>query len=150
MTYQHTGIGGSIVGDGKAAIWGDDVPVKVDQALAAYHSAGGSHAVGSMTGGTCETGVNVAAVISPTGVLDDLAGQVMAFGAHAVRSHCAQVGIGEEIRNELTRQHGLTELISALENVGPFGAVWAVRAGAPELAVIVAVVAIGAEYLSSH
>ena len=97
MTYQNAGIGGSIVGDGKAAIWGDYIPVKVDQALAAYHSAGGSHAVGSMTGGTCETGADVAAVISPTGVLDDLAGQVMALGAHAVGSHGAEVGIREEI-----------------------------------------------------
>ena len=150
MTYQYASIGGSIVGDGESAIRGNDIPVKIDQPFAAYHSACCSHAVGGVAGGTSEASADVAAVLSPTGVLHDLARKIMALGTHAVGSHCAYVGIGKEIGNQLTGQDGLAELIPALEDVGPFGAVGAVRTGASELAVIVAVVAIGAKYLDPH
>ena len=62
---QYAGIRGAIVGDGKAAIRGHDIHVKIDEPLTADGSAGGSHAVGGVAGGAGEAGVDVAGVPAP-------------------------------------------------------------------------------------
>src|SRR6185312_8621250 len=74
----------------------------------------------------------------------------MALAAKRVGSIHAQIGSRKQIRNQLSWRGGLAELIPSLEDVSPFRAMWAVRACAPEFAVVVAVMAIGAEYLSAH
>ena len=43
----------------------------------------------------------------------------MALAAQAVGSNHAQIGIGKEIGNQLTWEHGLAEFIAALENMRP-------------------------------
>ena len=72
VAHQYAAIRGAIVGDGKAAIRSHDVQVKINQTLAADASASRSHAVRGVAGGTGEAGVDVAAVLIPTGVLHNL------------------------------------------------------------------------------
>ena len=73
----------------------------------------------------------------------------MALGAHRVRSGDAGIGIGKKIGDESAGHCSLAELVIALEDVRVDRAVRAVRAGAAEFAIVVAVVAIGAEDLRS-
>ena len=92
-------------------------------------------------------------VISPTAVIP--AGvlhnrQIMALGAQGVGSSHGQVGIGKEIVNRATLRCGRVEFISALQNVGPLGTMGTVRALTAEFAIVVAVVAIGAENLGAR
>ena len=74
----------------------------------------------------------------------------MALAAQAVGSSDAQIGIGKQIGDRLTRQGCLTEFIAALQNMSPFRPVGAVRTRAPKFAIVVTVVAIGAQNLGAH
>ena len=138
-----------VVGE-DAAICSHDIQVEVDQPLTADGAAGGTHAVRCVAGGTTEAVANVPVVLTPTGVLDDLVAQIMALAAQAVGSNHAQIGVGKEIGNQLTRTGGMAEFIATLQNVGPPGAMGTVGAGPAGFAIIVAIVAIGAEDLGAH
>ena len=150
VAHQCARIRSAVVRDGHSPIRGHHIHVKVDQSLAAHVSVAASHAVCRVAGGTGEAGVEVAGVLIPTGVLDDLAGQIMALSAHAVGPIHSQIRIGEEISNPLPRSGGLAEFIAALQNVRPFRSMRTTWPLASELAIVVAIVAIRAENLRTH
>ncbi len=77
-------------------------------------------------------------------------GQVVALRTHRVRPGDAGVGIGKRIRDQSARDCRLAELIVALEDVRVDRSVRTVRAGAAELAIVVAVMAVRAEQLRAH
>src|SRR5271166_1784342 len=74
VTSQCASIRGTVVGNGKAAIRGHDIQVKIHKAFAADGSAGGSDAMGGVAGGTTEAGIDVTAVLIPAGILHNLVG----------------------------------------------------------------------------
>lgn len=150
VANHHAGIRGPVVGDGEGTIRRHDVHVKVDQALTGDSSACSAHTVRRMACGTTEALVDMAVVLVPAGVFHDLPGQIMALGAEAIGAIHAHVGIGKEICDQRTWSDCLTEFVAALEDVGPFRSVRTVGAGAAKLAIVVAVVAIGAEDLRAH
>ena len=74
----------------------------------------------------------------------------MALAAQAVGSSSGQIGIGKQVGDRLARQSCLAEFIAALKNMSPFRPVGTVRARPAELAIVVAVMAIGAQNLCAH
>ena len=149
VTRQHASIRRAAVGDRRSSILGNHVDIKIDQPLATNIRVGASHAVRSVTYRTGEAGVDMALVLGETGICHDLA-QIVAFAAHRVRPVHAEVGVREQIRDQLTRCDRLAEFVSAFQNVGPLGSMRTVRARASELAIVVAVVAVGAENARAH
>ena len=80
------------------------------------------------------------------GVSEDL-GQVMTLSAQRVRPFHAGVRIGIKIGDQSTGRGRLAEFVAPLQQVGPLRSMGTVGARAAEFAVVVAVVAIGAEEL---
>ena len=74
----------------------------------------------------------------------------MALAAQGVGTGYAEIGIGEEVLDQAAGGDCLAEFITAFEDVGPAGAMRAVRTCAAEFAIVVAVVAVGAEDLRAH
>src|ERR1035438_8344984 len=74
----------------------------------------------------------------------------MALAAQSIGSNNAQIGTGKEIGNQLTWRGGLAEFVAALQNMSPLGPMRTARTRAPEFAIVIAVVAIGAENLNAH
>ena len=89
-------------------------------------------------------------MLIPARILHDLVGQVMAFAAQRVGSIDARIRIRCQIAYQATRHQCLAEDILPLEDMRPLGTVRAVRAGAAEFSIVVAVVAIGAKNLRAH
>ena len=147
---QRACIGGAVVGDGHASVRSHNLQVEIDQPLAGDVSAPRSHAVRGMTGGTSEAGVDVAGVLSPTRILDDLVRQIMALAAHRIGAIDAEIGRGIEVRNALPGARRLTEFVAALQQMVPFRPVWSARTCAAEFAIVVAVVAVRAVNLHAH
>jgi hypothetical protein len=91
----------------------------------------------------------MALMLAEAGVRHD-AGETVAFAAHRIRPVHAQVGILKQICDQLARRYRLIEFIAAFQNVGPLGTMRTIRPGTPKLAIVVAVVAVRAEYLRSY
>src|ERR1035438_2341850 len=87
-------------------------------------------------------------VLRKAGVREDLS-EIVALRAHRVRAGDAGIGIGEKIRDRSARDGRLAELIVALQNVRVDRPMRTIRSGATELPVVVAVVAVGTEDLST-
>ena len=88
-------------------------------------------------------------MLGETGVGKDL-GEIVALRAHRERSSDAGIRIRERIRDRSARDRRLAELIIALKNVRIDRTVRTVGPSAPELAIVVAVMAVGAEKLCAH
>src|SRR5207245_1653341 len=108
-----------------------------------------------VTGGTTEAiRPHVVGVPAPTAAVtvliqDNL--KIMALAAQGVRSIHTQVGRGVEVdSNQLSRTSSLAELVSALQNVFPHGAMRAVGSRAAGFTIVIAVMAVGAENLLAH
>src|SRR5271166_5087257 len=149
VTYQRARIGRAAVGDGRTSILGYHVDVKIHQPLATNARVDASHAVCGVAGRTGKSGVDMALVLLEAGVRHDIA-QTVAFAAHRVGPIHAEIGVPEKIGDQLARFHRLAKFVAPFQNVGPLGAVRTVRTGASKLAIVVAVVAVGAEHLRSH
>src|ERR1700722_7742030 len=76
--------------------------------------------------------------------------QIMTLGAHAIRSIETEIGIWKSVGDQSARRRGLAELIIVLEDMRVHRTVRTVRPGASKLAIIVAIVTVGAENLNSH
>lgn len=104
--------------NGSGSIRSDDVDIEVDEALAGDGPADATHAVRRMAGRARETVVDVPSVFAEAGVRHDLGG-IVALHAKGERSIHAEVRAGKEIRNQLAGSGGLTELVTALQDVCP-------------------------------
>ena len=141
---QSASVAAAVVGDWCAVVLPHHVNVKIHQAFARNPRTHRTHAVRSMADGTGEAILrHVVAVLRKTGVSLNFV-QIMTFGAHAVRPVEAYVWIGKQVRDLSAGHGGLAELIVVLEDVRVDGTVGAIRSGATKLAVVVAVMAIGA------
>ena len=122
VANQAAGVGGAVVRDGGAAVGGDDVGIKIHQALAGNSPRLRAHAVARVAYRAREAILpNVAGVLAEAGVIHDLI-QVMALGAQSIGAAAdatlgAQVRVRKQVGNELTRDWRLAELIPALQNM---------------------------------
>lgn len=73
VAHQVARIRSAAVRNGQATIRGHHLRVKIHQPLAADIPSDASQAVGGVTGGAREAGVDVARVLIPTRIADDLA-----------------------------------------------------------------------------
>jgi len=126
------------------------IQVEVDQPVAADASISTRDAMSAMTGGAAETGIDVSGVLRPAGIFDDIAREVVALAAHCVRPVHGKVRIWVQDCNPLARTWGLAEFVTALQKMGPFGAVRAVGTESAEFAIVVTVMTICAENLCAH
>ena len=69
--------------------------------------------------------------------------QVVALAAHSVRTGGSEVRSRKQVRNCSARSDSLAEFIATFEQVPVPGAVWAIGSLHAELAVVIAVMAIG-------
>ncbi len=76
--------------------------------------------------------------------------QIMALRTHRVGAVHAEVGTRIQVGDRQSGRHSLAELVAALQYVRPFRPVRTIRAGATKLAIVIAIVAIGAEDASTH
>ena len=155
VASQGAGISGPVIGDRSCSVRGDHSNIEVHQTFAGNGPRLHTHAMRRMAHRAREAILDhMPGMPAEAATTHDL-GEVVAFGAQSVRAAAratlgAQIGIGEEIRDELARHRRLAELISSLENMRKHRAVRAVGPVAAELAIVVAVMAIGAENLGSH
>ena len=122
MAHQATRVRRAVVRDRSRAVGGDDVGIKIHQAIARNGARLGAHSVGSVA---CRAGeailFYVAGVLAEAGVIHDLI-EVVALGAQSIGAAAgaalgAQGRVREQVRNELSRKRRLTELIPALQDV---------------------------------
>ena len=118
VAREAASIGRSRIGDGRRAVGGDDVDIKVDEALAGDGPVDAAHTVRSVAGGAREAIVDVPGMFAETGVGHDLV-RVVALCAKGEGSIYAEVRAGKEIGNGLAGSRSLAELITALEEVRP-------------------------------
>ena len=150
MAHQRAGIGAVVVSDGSGAVRSHHVGIEIHQALSGDRRRSRSHAVRGVANRTAESIlIGMQIVLREAGVRENL-GQIVALRAHREGSGDAGIGIGEKIRDRSAGNCRLAELIVALENVRVDRPVRTIRSGAAELAIVVAVVAIGAEVLGAH
>ena len=149
VASQCAGVRASVVGDGRTSIRANHLCVEADQPLPGGIGTAASDTVRRVAGGATETSVDMPPVLGKAGVLDDV-GEVVTLPAQRIRTVRAEVGSREQVGDQLTRRGSLAEFIAAFEDVVPLRSMGADGAGASEFAVVVAVVAIGAENASSH
>jgi len=144
MTRQRARVGCTAVCDGVTPIGRHNVQVKIDQPLARNSIALTANSVRGVAGGACESIINMPRVFAEAGVRENLA-QVMAFGTQGIRPVDGQVRIREQVHDASTGRRRLAEFTTPLEQVGEFRAMGSVCAVAAKLAIVVTVVAVGAE-----
>ena len=150
VAHQGATVRPAVVRDGHAAVRSYDFQVKIDQPLARDVPAARSHAVRAVARRAGEAGVDVARVLAPTRILDDVVRQIMALAAHRIGAIDAEIRRRVEIRNPLPGTRRLAEFIAALQEMVPLGSMRPVRTHAAEFAIVVAVVAVGAVNLRTH
>lgn len=147
VAHQRAGIGAPVVRNGGSAILAYDIDVEVHHSLSRNRWGYRPHAVRRMTRRATESvlrGMQV--VLRKTGVGEDLC-EIVALRTHGEGSRDAGVGIGKKIRHRSAGNGRLAELIVPLKNVRIDGTMRAIGSGAAELAVVVAVMAVGTEQL---
>lgn len=150
VAHQRARVAAMVVGNRNAVIFSDYVRVKIHQPLSADARGICSHTVSTVAYRAAKAVLRyVQAVLREAGVSDNLR-QVVTLRAHSIRPGEGQVGSGKKVRDHSTRRRSLAELIVAFEDVRVVRSVRTVRPGAAELAIVVAVVAIGAEDARSH
>jgi hypothetical protein len=144
VASQAARICGASVRDRTGSVRRDYVDVKVNEPFPGNVRVVSSHSMGGMACRTREAIVDMSSVFGEACVRDDLI-QVVTLCAECVGTIHTEVGIGIEVGNELTRAWSLAELITALEKVRPRRSMRTIRAIATKLAIVIAVVTIGAE-----
>ena len=137
------------IGNGSGSVCCDYVDVKIDESLPGNAPAAAAHSVGGMARGTRETIIDMARVLAEAGIREDLR-QVVALRAERVRTVYAEIGAGIEVDDQHSRAGSLAEFVAAFQNVCPLRTMRTIRTGAPKFAIVIAVVAIGAENLHRH
>ena len=140
----------AVIGNRRAIALPHHVDVKIHQAFARSIRRNRAHAVGCMAHRTGEALPNYVPVVLPEADVSHDVAQIMTLGAHAIGSVEAEVWIGERIRCQSAWCRSLGKLIVVLEDVRVDRSVGTVRPSAAKFAIVVAVVAIGAEDLDSH
>jgi hypothetical protein len=149
MAGQTARTGRPAVGDGTLAIRRDHVDVEVHKTLgrnSRHLRASSVRAVAYRAG---EAVVDMARVLLEATVGHD-AGQVVTLGAQRVIAGRREVRRKIQIGDRLSGDRCLAHIVAALENVRILRSMRTVRPRAPELAVVVAVMAIGAEDANAH
>src|SRR5664279_154247 len=91
---------------------------------------------------------HVAVVLGPTGVVENQI-QVMTLRTHRIRTVGAQIRVGEGVGHQSSRRQRLAELVIALENMRIHRSMRTVGTVASKFAVVIAIVAVAAEYARS-
>lgn len=149
VTGETAGICSPRIGDWECSVRRDDLDVKVDEPLSGNGPARAAHPMRGMAGRARKSVVHVPGVFAETAIGCDFF-QVMALSAERIGAIATQIWNWEEVGDELPGPRGLAEFVTALKDVSPFRAVRTVRPQTAKLAVVIAVVAIGAENLSPH
>lgn len=140
---------GAGIGNRICSVRRDDVDVKIYQPLSGDAGVIPAHAMSGVTDRAREAFLDVLGVFRKTCIGGDLI-QVVTLAAKCVGTVHAEIGAGKQIRDAQPRTGSLAELVAALQNVRPLRSMRTIRPAAAKLAIVVAVVAIGAENLSSH
>ena len=147
---QNTSIAAAVVGNWCAVVLTYNVGIKVHQALARNTRGNRSHAVRRVADRTREAVLRYVVTVLEEGGITYHVAQVVALGAHAIGSVEAEVRIRKSVGNQSAGRRCLAELIIVLKDVRVHRTVRTIRPNAAELAIVVAVMAIGAEGLDSH
>jgi len=146
---QVAGVGGAGIGDRAGAIRRHHIEIKVHQPLAGNAPVHGSHSMRRMAGGAGKAVVDVPGVFAEGRVCGDVC-QIMAFSAQGVWPVDAKIRSGKQVCNQLPWKGGLAELVAPLQDVRPLRAMRTIRTCATELAIVVAIVAIGTKDSRAH
>ena len=153
---QAAGVGGAAVGDGSRAIRRHDVLIKIHQAFAGNIAGLRAHSVGRVAHRARESILlNMAGVFAEASVIHDLrqdrgTSRTTHRGRRLAPPSALRFGLGKELVTSLPGTWRLAEFIAALENVGKDRPVRSVRSVAAEFAVVVAIVAVGAQDSRAH
>lgn len=146
---ETAGVGGARIGDGSRSVRPDDIDVKIHEPFARNGCAGAAHAVSGVACGAGKAIIDVPRMFAEACICHDLI-QVVTLSAKRIRTIDAEIRIGEEVVDQLARRRRLAEFIAALKNVRPLRAMRTIRSQAAKFAIVIAVVAIGAENLRPH
>ena len=149
VASKVAGIGCPRIRDGVCSFRRDDVDIKVDEPLSGDGGVIPAHAVSGVTDRTREAVVDVPGVLGEASVGEDLR-QIVALRAHRVGTIHAEIGARIEIGDKQPGARSLAELITAFKQVCPLGSMRTIRPAAAKLAIVVAVVAVGAKNLRPH
>lgn len=149
MASQTARTGRSSVGDGTLAIRSDHVDVEVHEALGGNCSYLRAASVCAMAHRAGEAVVDMASVILEAAVGHD-AGEIVTLGAQRVIPGRCEVRRIIQIGDWLSRSGRLAHVIAPFKNVRIFRSVRTIRPRSAELAVVIAVVTIGAEDTHAH
>ena len=147
---QRAGVAAAVVCNRRTVVLANHVDIKVDQPFSRHIRSYRTHAVGRVASGAGETVLtDMQTVLGKAGIRQHLA-QVVTLGAHAIGASEANIGIREKVGDSAAGGNCLTELIIVLENVRVDRTMRTIGSAAAELAIVVAVVAIGAESPDAH
>jgi hypothetical protein len=155
VTRQRAGIGRAVVGDRSCAVRGDDANVEVHQSYS-RHATRLPDPVRAMTHRAGESiAGDVQRVLFEAGVGENLIPQIVALGTEGIGSRWTEVRGFVEISvwDGLARRcpgRQLREFVPALQNVCPLGPVRPVGSTTSEFTIVVAVVAVRAQYPIAH
>lgn len=149
MTTQTARIRGLHVGNRGFAIRGNHIKVEIHHPLSGNRRHLGVHAVGRVADRAGKSSVDVASVLAETRIPHDV-GQVVTLSAKGIVTSRSQIGREIQVHDRPTRRGRLAHIIAALQNMRVLRAVRAVRPGAAEFPVIIAVMAIGAQNAGAH
>ena len=136
VAHQSTGVLAPVVRDRDAAVGGNYRGVEVHHTLAGDCSRHTAHAMRRVTGRAGEAVIDMVGVPAEAGVVNDLV-QVVALGAHCVRSRDAQVGIREQIGYRSAGNRCLAELVAPFENMPPRRSVRTIRSHTAKFTIVV-------------
>ena len=149
VACQGTRVCAAVVSNGKAGVRGDHVDVEVHEPLAKGIGAARPNPMRSVTSRTTEAIVDVGGVLGKAGVLHDVR-QVVALPAQRIGAVHTEVRVREKVADQGSRCNRLAELIPTFQDVGPLRSMRPVWPGASKLAIVVTIVAVGAEDLTTY
>lgn len=149
MAGQTARTGRPAVGDGTLAIRRDHVDVEVHKTLGRNRGHLRASAVSAMADRAGEAVIDMARMLLETAVGHD-AGKVVTLGAERIIPGRGQIRRIIQIRDRLSWRRCLAHVIATLENMGIFRSMRTIWSRSAELAVVVAVVTIGAEDTHAH
>lgn len=149
MASESAGICGSRIRNGVGSVRRHYIDVEIHQPFARNGSAGAPHTMRGMARRAGKPVIDVPGVFAETRIGDN-GTQIVTFSTKRIRPIHAEIWIGVEIGNGLTRSRSLAEFITAFQDVGPSRTMRPIRPQTSKLAIVITVMAIGAENLRPH
>lgn len=138
-----------IVGNWIRSIHSHNIGIKVDQPLPGNAGVDPSHAVGGVAGRARKAIIDMPGMLGETRVAYH-AIQIVALRAHCVGAIHAEVRSRKQVADQCAGCGSAADFVASLEDMCPSRSMRAIGPQAPEFAVVITVVTIGAQILGSH